>query len=153
MRQIYRTIDDVLNSPWAENRPEAHVETTDRILRSSKLEDSIYADLRSGDDALAQTEQDAAGKLRSFPALSRDIYQSFYSLLPKQNAESALSVQARKFNVPILDHITQSEDFPTLKSVCEGRELPAYEAASEFITQTANDLDQLLADIGGEKTL
>ena len=151
MRQIYRTIDDVLNSPWAGIQPHSENETTDRILRSSKLEDSIYADLRSGDDALAQTEQDAAGKLRSFPALSRDIYQSFYSLMPKRNAESGLSVQARKFNAPILEHTTQSEDFPTLKSVCEGRELPAYEAASEFITQAANELDALLADISGEK--
>ena len=41
---------------------------------------------------------------------------------------------ARKFNAPILDHIVQSEDYPALKSVCEGRELPAYEAASEFIS-------------------
>ena len=151
MKKIYRTIDDVLRSAWADVQPHTVNGTTDRVLRSTKLEDSIYADLRSGDDALMQTEQTAAGKLRSFPALSRDIYQSFYSLMPKQTDESALSVQARKFNVPILEHITQSEDFPTLKSVCEGRELPAYEAASEFITQTANDLDQLLADIGGEK--
>lgn len=151
MRKTYHTIDDVLNSSWADIRPKAHVETTDRVLRSTRLEDGIYADLRSGDDALEQTEQAAAEKLRSFPALSRDIYQSFYSLMPKRNEESALSTQARKFNVPILDHITQSEDFPTLKSICEGRELPAYEAAGEFITQTADDLDKLLSDIGGKK--
>ena len=151
MKKTYRTIDDVLNSPWAGIQPHTETETTDRVLRSTKLEDSIYADLRRGDGALAQTEQGAAKKLRSFPSLSRDIYQSFYSLLPKQNAESALSVQARKFNAPILEHITQNADFPTLKSVCEGRELPAYEAASEFITQAAGELDKLLSDIGGEK--
>ena len=151
MKMTYRTVDEVLRSPWAAVCPKAYVETTDRVLRSSKLEDGIYADLRSGDDALVQIEQAAGKKLRSFPALSRDIYQSFYSLLPKRLEENELSVQARKFNAPILDHIAQSEDFPTLKSVCEGRELPAYEAASEFITQTANDLDALLTDIGGEK--
>ena len=151
MKKTYHTIDDVLRSPWAELCPKAYVEATDRVLRSSKLEDGIYADLRSGDDALTKTEQAAEKKLRSFPALSRDIYQSFYSLLPKRREESTLSVQARKFNAPILDHIAQSEDYPTLKSVCEGRELPAYEAAGEFITQTASELDKLLADIGGEK--
>lgn len=151
MKKTYRTINDVLRSPWADTHPGANTETTDRVLRSTKLEDSIYADLRSGDDALAQMEQEAEKKLRSFPALSRDIYQSFYSLMPKRRKENELSVQARKFNAPILEHITQSEDFPTLKSVCEGRELPAYEAASEFIAQTANGLDKLLADIGGEK--
>lgn len=151
MKQTYRSISDVLNSPWAALQPKPANDPTDRVLRSTKLEDSIYADLRSGDDALAQTEQEAAKKLRSFPALSRDIYQSFYSLMPKRGEDSALSAQARKFNAPILDHITQSEDFPTLKSVCEGRELPAYEAASEFIAQAANELDELLAGIGGEK--
>ena len=151
MKRTYHTIDDVLNSLWAGIRPHTENETTDRVLCSSRLEDSIYTDLRSGDDTLAQVERAAKKKLRSFPALSRDIYQSFYSLMPKQNEEDKLSVQARKFNAPILEHITQSEDFPALKSVCEGRELPAYEAASEFITQTANSLDELLADIDGEK--
>ena len=151
MRQAYRSISDVLNSLWAELRPSSQGEATDRVLRSTKLENGIYADLRNGDDALSQTERGAAEKLRSFPALSRDIYQTFYSLLPKRREEDKLSAQARKFNAPILDHITQSEDFPTLKSVCEGRELPAYEAAGEFITQTAGELDKLLADISGEK--
>ena len=50
-----------------------------------------------------------------------------------------------------MEHITQSGDYPTLKAVCEGRELPAYEAASEFITRTAGELDSLLSNIGGEK--
>ena len=151
MRQTYRSISDVLQSPWAAGQPDAAAQLTDRILRSTRLEDSIYADLRSGDDALTQIEQTAEQKLRSFPALSRDIYQSFYSLVPRRNDDSALSAQARKFNTLLLDHITQSEDFPTLKAVCEGRELPAYEAASEFISQTAGELDELLANIGGEK--
>ena len=59
-----------------------------------------------------------------------------------------LSVAARKFNAPILEHITQSGDYPTLKSVCEGRELPAYEAASEFVARTAGELDSLLSNVG-----
>lgn len=50
-----------------------------------------------------------------------------------------------------LDHITQSEDFPTLKSICEGRELPAYETASEFIARAAGELDDLLSNMGGDK--
>ena len=147
----YRTIEDVLRSPWdAAEQPEMK-QTTDRVLRATRLEDSIYADLRAEDDALAQTEQNAAAKLPTFPALSRDVFQAFYSLLPRRQEEVALSVAARKFNAPILEHITRSEDYPTLKSVCEGRELPAYEAAAEFIARTAGELDGLLADMGGEK--
>lgn len=149
MRKPYRTIDDVLNSPWTVAAPP--VKTTDRVLRSTKLEDSIYKDLRAGDGGLDQIEQDAEKKMHSFPALSRDIFQTFYSLMPRKNEAETLSAAAQKFNAPILDHVTQSEDFPTLKSVCEGRELPAYEAASEFISRTAGELDGLLSDIGGDK--
>ena len=134
MRKPYRTIDDVLRSPWAAAAPPAET-TLDRVLRSTKLEDSIYSDLRSGDSDLDQIEQTAEKQLRSFPALSRDIFQSFYSLMPRKNQEDMLSVAARKFNAPILDHVMRSEDYPMLKSVCEGRELPAYEAAAEFISK------------------
>lgn len=52
--------------------------------------------------------------------------------------------------MPILEHITQSEDYPTLKAVCEGRELPAYEAAAEFTAQTSGELDNLLSQLGGK---
>ena len=151
MLKPYRTIEDVLRSPWAAVERPGDGPATDRVLRSTKLEDSIYADLRDGDDTLAQAEQEAAQKLSSFPALSRDVFQSFYSLIPRKNEDGALSVAARKFNAPILEHITQSEDYPTLKTVCEGRELPAYEAASEFVARAAGELDGLLSDIGGDK--
>ncbi len=149
MKKPYRTINDVLNSPWASAAPPE--ETTDRVLRSTRLEDGIYKDLRDGDGELDQVELEAEKKLRSFPALSRDIFQTFYSLMPRQNEAKTLSASARKFNAPLLDHVTRSEDYPTLKSVCEGRELPAYEAAAEFISKTAGKLDGLLSDIGGDQ--
>jgi len=151
MLKPYRTIDDVLQSPLATTVPSPAQETTDQVMRSTKLENSIYADLREGDGDLDHIEQDAGKKLASFPALSRDVFQSFYSLIPRQNPDDMLSTSARKFNAPILDHIRQSEDFPTLKAVCEGRELPAYEATSEFIFQAAGELDDLLSNLGGDK--
>ena len=144
MKKTYRKIGDVLQSELVAIAPPPAQDTTDRVLRSTKLEDSIYTDLRTDDSGLDQIERDAGKKLASFPALSRDVFQSFYSLLPRRYGEESLSVAARKFNVPILDHITQSEDFPTLKSICECRELPAYEAASEFIARAAGELDDLL---------
>ena len=151
MRNAYRTIDDVLRSPLASFAKGGHEARTDRILRSTRLEDGIYADLRAGDEAMDTVESEAGRKLSSFPALSRDVFQSFYSLLPKRNDGSDLTVLAQRFNRNILDHVTQSEDYPTLKTVCEGRELPAYEAATEFVTRTAGELDSLLSDIGGDK--
>ena len=41
MRKPYRTIDDVLQSLWAAAAPPAEA-ALDRVLRSTKLEDSIY---------------------------------------------------------------------------------------------------------------
>ena len=153
MLKPYRTIQDVLASPWAQQPLEARVSQgqTDRVLRSTKLESSIYHDLRSEDIAMDEIEQTACQKLRSFPALSQDVFQSFYSLMPRRNDDDALSVAARKFNAPILEHITQSEEYPTLKTVCEGRELPAYEAATEFVSRTSSELDDLLSQLGGKQ--
>ena len=110
----YREINDVLRSPLMGISAPAETEITDRVLRSTRLEDSIYTDLRTDDSGLDQIERDAGKKLASFPALSRDVFQSFYSLLPRRNDENTLSVAARKFNAPILERVTQSEDFPTL---------------------------------------
>lgn len=152
MRKAYYTINEVLQSPWVSLQPTTQKPaSTDRVLRSTRLEDSIYTDLRGADEALDAIERIAEKKLHSFPALSRDVYQSFYSLMPRRREDAELSAAARKFNAHILDHITQSEDYPTLKTVCEGQELPAYEAASEFIARTAGELDNLLGNIGGEK--
>lgn len=94
---------------------------------------------------LDQIEQRVEKQLHTFPALSRDIFQSFDSLLPRRNPEDTVSSAARKFNAPILDHVMRSEDYPTLKSVCEGRELPAYKAAVEFISKTAGNRDVISA--------
>lgn len=153
MLKPYRTIQDVLASPWAQrpSEPKAAHGQTDRVLRSTTLESSIYHDLRSEDMAMDEIEQAACQKLHSFPPLSQDVFQSFYSLMPRRNEDDVLSAAARKFNAPILDHITQCEEYPTLKTVCEGRELPAYEAAAEFVSRTSSELDDLLSRLGGKQ--
>lgn len=151
MLKPYRTIQDVLASRWVLSPPAERHQKTDRVLRSTKLESSIYRDLRAEDAAMDEIEQDAGKKLKSFPALSQDVFQSFYSLVPRRNEETSLSVAARKFNAPILEHMTKSEEYPTLKEVCEGRELPAYEAASEFASKVSGELDDLLPQLSGKQ--
>lgn len=150
MGNVYRTIEEVWHSPWASYSTDKR-QTTDRVLRSTKLEDSIYDELRRDDTVMDAIEEAAAVKLNSFPSLTRDVYQAFYSLMPRRNEASQLSGMAQKCNSRILDHVMQGEDYPTIKSICEGRELPAYEASAEFITRTAEELDSLLKDFGGEK--
>ena len=48
MRKRYRKIEDVLHALISDALPPDTVEKTDRVLRSTKLEDSIYTDLRAG---------------------------------------------------------------------------------------------------------
>ena len=152
-RKAFRTIADVLRSPIAElaalwRKP---AQKTDRVMRSSKLEDSIYAELREDDTEMDLTENAAVQKLKSFPALSRDVFQSLYSLAPRRNNTDMLTAAAQKFNAPLLDRISQQDDYPTLKNICEGRSLPAYEAAAEFTDRAAEELDGLLSELGGDK--
>lgn len=118
-RKTFRTIADVLRSPIVElaTLRRQPTQKTDRVIRSSKLEDSIYAELREDDTEMDLTENAAA----------------------------------QKFNAPILDHISQQDDYPTLKNICEGRSLPAYEAAVEFTGRAAEELDGLLSELGGDK--
>ena len=47
MRPIYRTVEEVLHSPWGGLRPKATKPTpSDRVLCSTRLEDNIYAESR-----------------------------------------------------------------------------------------------------------
>lgn len=153
MRKTFWTIADVLHSPIAELAALRREPTqkTDRVMRSSKLENSIYAELREDDAEMDVTENTAVQKLKSFPALSRDVFQSLYSLAPRRNDVDILTAAAQKFNAPLLDHISQQDDYPTLKNICEGRSLPAYEAAAEFTGRVAEELDGLLSELGGDK--
>ena len=152
LKRYFRTIQSVLDSRWGNfqyaGTPAA--QKTDRVLQSSKLEDCIYRDLSRDDENLESIQQKAVPKLHSFPALSRDIFQSFYSLFPKRTDADRLTAEAQKFNAKLLDHVTEDTDYPTIKSICEGRELPAYEAASEFTARISAQLDDLLPELGGE---
>ena len=152
MKQYFRTVQSVLDSRWGNfqytGTPAA--QKTDRVLQSSKLEDCIYRDLSTDDENLEAIQQESTPKLHSFPALSRDIFQSFYSLFPKRTDADRLTAEAQKFNAKLLDHVTEDTDYPTIKSICEGRELPAYEAASEFTAKIGAQLDKLLSELGGK---
>lgn len=153
MRTYFRSLSDVLGSPLAQaaqtfqrGSPGSH-----RVLKATKLEDAVYRDLRRGDDNLDAVEKTCGEKLSTFPSLSRDIYQSFYSLNVRKHPDTALSEQARRFNAPILDEVMDGEDYPAIKAACEGRQIPSYEAAGEFISQVAGQIDDLLEKAGGEK--
>ena len=152
MRTYFQNLADVMQSPLAAAartlRPGAGQH---RVLKSTRLEDMVYQDLRRDDPGLDALESSGVEKLSTFPALSRDIYQSFYSLNVKKNEPDTLSETAKRFNGPILEEVMRGEDYPAIKAACEGRQLPAYEAAGEFISQVAENLDSLMEQAGGKK--
>lgn len=152
MRTYFRSLTDVMASPLAAAAKAFSRGTgQSRVFKSTKLEDMVYQDLRRGDTGLDTLESACGEKLSTFPALSRDIYQSFYSLNVRKNDAATLSETAKRFNAPILDEVMRGEDYPAIKAACEGRQLPAYEAAGEFVSQVAENLDSLMEQAGGEK--
>jgi len=152
MRTYFRSLTDVMASPLAAAAKAFSRGTgQSRVFKSTKLEDMVYQDLRQGDTGLDTLESTCGKKLSTFPALSRDIYQSFYSLNVRKNDAATLSETAKRFNAPILDEVMRGEDYPAIKAACEGRQLPAYEAAGEFVSQVAENLDSLMEQAGGEK--
>lgn len=154
MRKYFHSLADILASPIAAAANALQQDKAarqDRVLQSTKLEDMIYQGLHKDDDELIALEQSCAEKLSTFSALSRDVYQSFYSLRVRKHEEESLSAPSRRFNVPILKELMDKDSYPTIKSACEGRQIPAYEAAREFISQVADNLDSLMEQAGGQK--
>lgn len=151
-RKLYfKTWNDVINSPLAglAQTPRSHKKRA-RLLRSTRLEDMIYQDLRRGDEAFDALERQCSEKLSTFPDLCRDLFQSFYSLNVRRNPEESLSAAAVQYNKPILEAVMESADYAAIKAACEGRQLPAYAAAKEFAAQTAGRLEELMEQLGGK---
>jgi uncharacterized protein with von Willebrand factor type A (vWA) domain len=149
MRKRFNNADDVLGSDIFSWLQPPKPQGIDNVLKSTKLENAIFGDLH--DDELAAMEASAEERLATFKSLSQDAFQSMYSLNPKKNEESELSTMARKFNLHIVNEMMSGDTYPTLKALCEGRELPAFEAAKEFVENILSRLDDLLEAAGGEK--
>ena len=101
MRTYFRSLNEVLASPLAQSAQTFHQKSVGghRMLKSTKLEDAAYRDLRRDDNELDALEKACGEKLSTFSALSRDIYQSFYSLNVRRQPEDSISEQADRKSV------------------------------------------------------
>lgn len=143
---ILTTIDDFFSSDlWECLNGDTAPKINTRVLLSTRLENMIYTNLRERvQSGLDEIEIAGTEKLDTFPSLVQDIFQSLYSLNPRRNHADTLTTNARQFNAEILDYITDSDEYSALKSMCEGRELLAYEAVSEFTRCILDKLDEML---------
>ncbi|MDL2288643.1 VWA domain-containing protein [Oscillospiraceae bacterium OttesenSCG-928-F05] len=154
-RAPYKTLAEVFSSGIGDSFKPTAAGT--RVYKSKKLDDLMYADLRNTYDlGLDELEAEGTEKLSSYPSLTRDTFQSFYSLSPKKHDEQDMSAVTRQFNLAIMDKITQSDEYPMIKKYCEGRSVLAYEAVRDFSRQLMDNLNDLLSpenDAGAKKAL
>jgi len=114
------------------------------VLRSTRLERMIYEEMRERvKNGLDEIEAKGSAELSTFPELLQDTFVSLYSPNPQPSDIGSLNTIAREINTPILETVMSSDQYYALKSLCEGRELVAYEAVNEFAKQMLQHLGKL----------
>ena len=151
-RDQFTNYSDVINSDWYTKIPTYPKPTQDKILKSTRLESMIYSDFASGNVELKEICSQGKSLLLTFDSIAQDVFTGFYSLAPKPHDDSELSAAARRFNKPIIEKVTTGEDYTAVKSICEGRELPAFDAAVEFADKIREKLPELMNELPDSKT-
>ena len=152
MRDAFIDFGRLMKSAFFCDRLKTVFGKENQTLYSRRIEDEIYQEVREGRDGmLSEWEKQAQGKLPGVGDLSRDVFQSLFSMNVKEKPEEQLSPMAKKFHRPILRKLMQSPVYPALRAVCEGNELPAYDAAEEFMRQVCENLDRLMDAANGPK--
>lgn len=146
---MFRNLDEIFKSGILNNTGNAP--GTHRVLKNTRLEELVYRDVRSTSPELDALEEKGLEKLESFKELVQDMFHSLYSINVSLRNESELSTTARKFNRNILNKVMDSEEYPVLKLLTEGRELESVAAIGEFSGKLLEHLDELLKNVSGEK--
>lgn len=143
--KYFKDIQEVLSSDFGFiSNGYSEKKKTDRILKSTKIEQTIYYDLFNDCENLLDYENAGKGKLKTFDSLINDVFQAIYGLKPKYIEDGNISAMAKSFNKEILEELMSDENFMTIKSVCEGKELPAIGATEEFTRKLVENLDNLM---------
>ena len=100
----FRNIDEVLAGNFALPTPK-----TDRVLKSTRIEQAIFDDLSADAEELAEFSAEGSQKLKSFGSLVNDVFQSVYGLRPRYY-EVALKVKLSRDeqSMQILDEIMEN---------------------------------------------
>ena len=122
----FRSIDEILSSNFAVSvNYNGERGKTDRVLKSTRIEQAIYEDLISDSEDLFLYEKEGKTKLKTFGSLVNDVFQSVYGIVPRYTDEESMSSLAKSFNKGILEKVMSDDSYAAVKSVCEGKELPS----------------------------
>ena len=86
----FRSIEEIL-SGLSTLTGTADTPKTDRVLKSTRIEQAIFDDLSGDADELASYEEQGSKKLKSFGSLVNDVFQSVYGLRPRYTDESQMT--------------------------------------------------------------
>lgn len=89
--------------------------------------------------------------LPSIEKLTHDVFQSLYGHKLCPTEEDRLTKTAKIFNRHLFKRLLDLEAFPTIREVCFGRSLPAYEATEAFISHICANMEELLGSANGAK--
>lgn len=153
MRDMFNNCNEFLGSDWYKNLWSKKTNKQDRILKSTRLENEIYKDLSKGDTILDEICENGTTLLPTFKSLAQDVFTGFYSLSSKQNNDDEISPTAKRINKPIIEKMLTDDEFLSLKNICEGRELPSYDASVEFSEKISEQLPELMNSLQDAKTL
>ncbi len=152
MRDAFIDFGKLMQSAFFRDRLKMVFGKENQTLYSRRIEDEIYREVRKDRDGmLSEWEKQVQGKLPGISDLSRDVFQSLFSMNVKEKPEDVLSPMAKKFHRPILRQLMRSPVYPAIRAICEGNELPAYDATEEFMRQIIENLDRLMDAANGPK--
>jgi uncharacterized protein with von Willebrand factor type A (vWA) domain len=151
-RKTFMSATEALAAFFAHGEKPAHA-LSDRVTKSTKIEDKIYAGLAAGDGEMQRIENACAEKTAALRTLPRDVFQCFYSLAPRMRDESELTDTAKSVSAPLIAQMMSGDGYRAVRSVCGGRGLPAFEAAVEFAEKISESLDGLFGKTGGPEAL
>jgi len=85
MRDIFQSIDAITQSDWFRSLPVNLPPQKNQVLKSLRVEDETYRQLRRDSSILEEIETTVAPKLPVIENLYRDVFQSFYGLTLRHN--------------------------------------------------------------------
>lgn len=139
MRDRYRSEKDLLSAKqwfagWLMNRKQPYY---DRLIDSTRLTDLIY---RTAAKEELVTEAPKYDSLSNLQSLARDLFSMLYSPVVRKKNPDEVKLQERLIHQPILDRVLHDDRFEQLKSLCEDKELPAYDAVSGFCRSLSENM-------------